>query len=205
VLFRKFTALLIAFGPWGMLPLSFLDSVGIPVAGALDALLIFLAVKDPERAYLSAALAVVGSTIGNVFLFSVAKRGAKRFLEQSAKPGRAQRFRNWFQRYGLATIFVPALVPIPMPLKLFVFSAGALGTRMGPFLMVTVLARIVRYFGEAWLGVTWRSESTVYLKAHLWQLTAFSVGLLAALYLIIWASSRRGRVAPTSDGDKIQQ
>jgi membrane protein YqaA with SNARE-associated domain len=199
VLFKKFIAALVAFGPWGMLPLSFLDSVGIPIAGALDALLIFLAVQDPERAYVSAGLAVLGSTMGNLFLFYLAKRGAQRFIEQSSRPGRAQKFRNWFLRYGLATIFVPAMVPIPMPLKLFVFSAGALGTRIGPFLAVTVLARMVRYFGEAWLGITLRQESAGYLKAHVWHLAGFSVGLLAALYLIIWASGRRRRVVATGD------
>ena len=200
-MFKKLTAALVAFGPWGMLPLSFLDSVGIPVAGVLDALLIFLAVEDPARAYMSAALAVAGSTAGNMVLFYMARRGASRFLEQSSRPGRARRFRNWFQRYGLATVFVPALVPIPLPLKAFVFSAGALGTRAGPFLAVTVLARIVRYFGEAWLGVTLRDKSAGYLKAHLWQLTGFAVALLAALYLIIWASARRERAAPSPEGE----
>jgi membrane protein YqaA with SNARE-associated domain len=186
-----------------MLPLAFLDSAGIPIAGALDALLILLAVENPALAYLSAGLAVIGSTLGNLLLFYIARRGARRFLEQSSKPGRAQRFRNWFQRYGLATIFVPAMVPIPMPLKLFVFSAGALGTAVAPFLTVTLLARIVRYFGEAWLAVTLGHQSAGYLKAHVWHLTGFSLVLLAALYVIIWASGRRRHVEPASpDGDE---
>ena len=129
----------IAVGPWGMLPLSVLDSVGIPIAGALDALLIFLSVKDPSHAYLAATLSVIGSTGGNIFLFLTARRGGKKFLERSAQPGRSQRFRQWFERYGLATVFVPALVPIPMPMKLFVISAGALHTRIGPFVAVIVI------------------------------------------------------------------
>ena len=78
-----------------MLPLSVLDSVGIPIAGALDALLIFLSVKDPSHAYLAAALSVIGSTGGNIFLFLTARRGGKKFLARSAEPGRAQRFRHW--------------------------------------------------------------------------------------------------------------
>ena len=64
-----------------------------------------------------------------------------------------RRFRAWFERYGLVTVFVPALLPIPMPLKLFVVSAGALQTGIRPFLLVVVLARVLRFFSEAWLGV----------------------------------------------------
>src|SRR5260221_4057317 len=111
-----------------MLPLSVLDSAGVPVAGALDALLIFLAVEDPDRAYLCAALAVVGSTIGNMILFHVGRRGGRRFVERAAKPGRTQRFRDWFLRYGMAPIFFPALVTAPMPFALFGLLASACGT-----------------------------------------------------------------------------
>ena len=193
---HKLTNFLIAFGPWGMLPLSILDSVGIPIAGALDALLIFLSVKDPSHAYLAAGLSVIGSTGGNVFLFLTARRGGKKFLERSAQPGRSQRFRVWFERYGLATVFVPALVPIPMPMKLFVISAGALNTRIGPFIAVIVISRILRYYGEAWLGVTLGRESSGYLRAHLWHLAAFAVALLGALYLVIWLGARRKTLIP---------
>ena len=77
----------------------------------------------------------------------------KAFLERAAPPGRAQRFRAWFERYGLVTVFVPALIPFPMPLKLFVISAGVLGTTARAFLRVMLLARMLRYGGDVWLGV----------------------------------------------------
>ena len=170
--------------------------MGTPIAGALDAFLIFLSVKDPSHAYLAAALSVIGSTGGNIFLFLTARRGGKKFLARSAEPGRAQRFRQWFERYGLATVFVPALVPIPMPMKLFVISAGALHTRMAPFVAVILISRILRYFGEAWLGVTLGRESSGYLKAHAWHLAAFSIGLLGTLYLLIWLAARRKGLIP---------
>jgi membrane protein DedA with SNARE-associated domain len=113
-LLKNLTAALIALGPFGVLALAFLDSTGIPVSAGMDALIIYLAVQSPKTAILSAVLAVIGSTIGNLVLFTAAQKGGKRFLENSgnsAKPGRAQRFRNWFSRYGLVTIFVPALTP----------------------------------------------------------------------------------------------
>ncbi len=192
MLLRNLTNFLVAIGPWGLLLLAILDSTGLPLPNGLDAYLIFLAVKDPPRAYTYAAISIAGSTIGNAALFLVARRGGRRFLKR-AEPGRLQRFSEWFQRFGLATIFVPALMPVPMPLKFFVISAGALHTRFLPFLLVILLARTLRYSAEAWLGVKLGQESTAFLRHHVWQFVAAAAALLIALYLIILASDRRRR------------
>ena len=172
-----------------MLLLAFLDSTGFPIANALDAYLIFLAVKEPNRAYLYAGIAVVGSVIGNAALFLLARHGGRRFLQRT-ESGRSQRFRRWFDRFGLVTVFVPALMPIPLPLKIFVLSAGALGTRFVAFLIVVVLARIPRYFCEAWLGVRLGQESTAFLSTHVWQFIVAAIALTTLLFLLIVASER---------------
>jgi len=189
VLLRNLANILVAIGPWGLLALAFLDSSGIPIANTLDAYLIFLAIKEPDRAYWYAAIAVAGSTIGNVALFLAARHGGRRFLRR-AESARGQRFRRWFERFGLVTIFVPAVMPIPMPLKIFVISAGALHTRFLPFLAVILLARIPRYFGETWLGVKLGQESTAYLRHHVWQFVIASIALAVLLCLIVLASER---------------
>ena len=189
MLLRNLANILVAIGPWGLLALAFLDSSGIPIANTLDAYLIFLAIKEPDRAYWYAAIAVAGSTIGNVALFLAARHGGRRFLRR-AESARGQRFRRWFERFGLVTIFVPAVMPIPMPLKIFVISAGALHTRFLPFLAVILLARIPRYFGETWLGVKLGQESTAYLRHHVWQFVIASIALAVLLCLIVLASER---------------
>jgi len=81
-------------------------------------------------------------------------------------------------------------MPIPMPLKIFVVSAGALRTRLAPFLGVIVVARLARYFGETWLGVKLGQESTAYLRHHVWQFVGASVALFVVLCLIVLASER---------------
>ena len=187
------TQALIALGPLGVLGLAFLDSTGIPVAAGVDALLIFLAVQSPNSAWLCAVLAIAGSTAGNFVLFTAARKGGQRFLEGSAKSERSKKFRDWFLRYGLVTVFVPALIPIPMPLKLFVVCAGALGTRQTTFLEVVLLARIVRYGGEAWLGVTLGHSSLGFLKAHAWHFALGAVLLFAALYLLVRLNDKARR------------
>jgi membrane protein DedA with SNARE-associated domain len=112
-------------------------------------------------------------------------------MEKAAPEGRAAKFRQWFSRYGLVTVFVPALVPIPMPLKLFVISAGVLGTAPAEFIGVILWARILRYFGEVWLGVTLGKESPAFLKTHAWNFAAGAILLFAVLYLFIQIRGRR--------------
>lgn len=184
------TQVLVAWGPLGILLLAVLDSSGIPVAAVFDALLIFISVERPSVAWWCASLAVVGSTVGNVILFQLASKGGQKFLARSASEGRAMRFRAWFLRYGLLTVFIPALIPIPMPMKLFVITAGVLGTPLLQFVGVILLARILRYFGEAWLGVTLGHQSTTFLKTHVWQFTGSAVALFAVLYGLMFLRNR---------------
>jgi membrane protein YqaA with SNARE-associated domain len=195
-LFHKLIDALVAYGPYGLLLLSFIDSAGIPIATGMDALLILIAVKAPNQAPLAAAMAVAGSLGGNAILYLAARKGGRRFLAQSQRPGRAHRFRLWFERYGLITIFIPALLPIPMPLKLFVASAGALGTKMRSFLSVIFLARVLRFGGAAWLGVVVGESSAGFLKAHTGHFLLAAVGLFLVLFLLVRLNDHwRGRSA----------
>src|SRR5437868_11594895 len=142
---------LVSYGPWGVLLLAFLDSAGIPVSAGMDALIILVAVQTPGRAWLVAALAVLGSVAGNILLFSAARkgRGWARKEEEAVAPGEPGRFERWFREYGLITIFVPAVVPvIPLPLKVFVISAGMMRSRLRDVLGVILVARVLRYSGE---------------------------------------------------------
>ena len=181
-MFRHLTEILTSWGPAGILLLSILDSTGVPVAGVFDALLILIAVKTPGVAWLCAGLAVLGSTVGSTMLFWAARKGGGSYMDKAAPAGRTAKFREWFRRYGLVTVFVPALLPIPMPLKLFVISAGVTGTALSEFTGVVLLARILRYFGEAWLGIRLGLDSTAFLKAHVWHFAGASVMLCAVLF-----------------------
>jgi membrane protein YqaA with SNARE-associated domain len=131
--------------------------------------------------------------IGNVILFQAAHRGGRRFMNKAAPEGRGAKFREWFRRYGMVTVFVPALIPIPMPMKVFVISAGVMGTSFVEFFLIVLAARTLRYFGEAWLGVTLKHDSTAFLKTHAWLFVAAAAGLFLSLYLFIHLRDRRRR------------
>src|SRR5690242_8240296 len=131
ILHKAATALL-AYGPWGVFLLAAVDSMGVPLPAALDVMVIGVAaaaVDAPSKAWISALLAVLGSAAGNVFLFQTARQGRKLLSKQEADPGERRKFHLWFDRYGLLTVFLPAVVPlIPLPLKVFVITAGAMRT-----------------------------------------------------------------------------
>ena len=193
----KLTAFLVALGPWGILALAFIDA-GIPIPNGLDILVVLLSVKEPTSAPLWAALAVLGSSAGNFVLFYLSRKGGERLLKKEAPESYRQRFRLWFNRYGLVTVFIPALIPIPMPLKFFVVSSGMLRIGWGYFLGTLLLARTLRYGGEAYLGSQLGEHSIRFIPDHARELTAVAALLAVALYLLIRVSDRWRRPAAQS-------
>lgn len=192
---HRITAVLVAFGPLGVFLLSVADSFGVPLPAALDVLLIGVgaaSVHNPARAYFTAFLAVIGSVAGNAALFLAARHGAGWIAKREPPPGSRQRFRHWFQRYGFLTIFVPAVTPvIPLPLKVFVISAGALRASFGEFLAVIVLARSVRYGGEAYLGILLGEDAQGFLLRNGWMLAGIALACAASGYALLRSRDRR--------------
>ena len=103
--------------------------------------------------------------LGNLFLFRAAYYGGRKFAREAAPDGRRAKFQRWFHRYGLLTVFIPAVTPfVPLPLKVFVISAGAMHTPLRRFLAVVLLARVIRYFGEAYLGIRLGQDAQGFLR-----------------------------------------
>ena len=141
-----------------------------------------------------AFVTVLGSVAGNLLLFALARRGGKVFLEKRTQSARARRFRSWFDRYGVLTVFVSALVPLPvMPMKIFVFCSGALGVSPLHFLLAFVAARIPRYVGLALLGRQMGNDAIGYVRAHVWHLAGFAALLFIVLVMLVRFADRRAQ------------
>lgn len=181
--------LLVAYGPVGVFLLSIIDSMGVPLPAAMDALVLGVAAgssHEPSHAYFTAFLAVLGSAGGNIFLFHAARQGGRLLRKEEPQPGKRQRFREWFRRYGLVTVFVPAATPIvPLPLKVFAISAGALRTPFVKFLGVILAARVIRYFGLAYLGLQLGKDAEGFLRRNGWTLAGAALVLAAAVWLAV--------------------
>ena len=137
---------------------------------------------------LCAAMAVLGSLIGTAAFFDVMQRGGEKLLARYTSSERGARFRRWFQRYGLVTVFIPALVPLPfLPFKAFAACAGAMSVNRWRFLCVLAVGRLIRYSGLAYLGVKLGTveNSKAWVKAHTWHMVAVAVGICLVVYLLM--------------------
>jgi membrane protein YqaA with SNARE-associated domain len=179
----------------GLFLAAFADGFILPLPGGVDFLLILLAATTPGAAYLLALAAVVGSTLGNIVLFWLARRGGEAYIQKRTLSKSGARIRAWFQHYGLLTVFICALVPLPgAPLKLTVLCAGALGAGPRGFVATFLGARIGRYSMLAALGAGMRDGAWAYLNAQKWQLVGFAVALAVFLTVLIRiADARRVR------------
>jgi membrane protein YqaA with SNARE-associated domain len=195
----KLSAILQTYGPWGIFLLALLDSMGIPLPTATDIVLLGVGVEsvhNPSRAYLAAFMAFAGSLIGNAILFHAAQQGRRLFSGKETDAAQPRRFQEWFRRYGLLTVFVPAVVPVvPLPLKVFVISAGAFHTPFARFMAVIVLARLIRYFGMAYLALQLGADARGFLTRNGWTLVGVAIGLVFLLYLAIRWNEGRQRTA----------
>lgn len=177
----------------GVFVIGLLDSLGVPLIGGVDFLLIYLAVNTPHLAYVAATAATMGSVLGNLILFRAARYGVRRFARHEAPEGKRQKFRLWFERYGLLTVFIPGVTPIvPLPMKFFVISAGAMNTPVGRFLGVVLVARAIRYYGEAYLGVHLGDDARAFLTNNAWYIAAIAVTMALLLVVLVrWYDRRR--------------
>ena len=189
---RKLTHALLAFGPFGMFLVAVVDSLGVPLPAVMDFLMVNTAVEEPQKAYFAALMAVLGSTGGSLALFLAARHGSKWLIKSEPSSWKGQKFQRWFQRYGLLTVFVPAVTPVvPFPLKVFVISAGALRTRPSKFLLVVLVARMIRYFGEAYLGLHLGAHAEAFLRRNAWPLLGAALAMAVGLYVLIRLIERR--------------
>ena len=190
---RQFRDVLISLGPIGVFFLAVVESAGIPNPGGTDALLLVLAIARPDQAMLCAALAAIGSLIGSAIFYEITRKGGETFLAKYTSHPMGHKFRVWYERYGMISVFIPALVPIPvLPFKIFAACAGVMRVPRARFFAVLAAARIPRYFALAYLGQQLGENSATWLRGHLWHLGGAAAAIAMGLYILVrWVDSRR--------------
>jgi len=173
--------LMLMLGPWGIFVAGIVDSAGVPLPCAVDALLVTYVFKTPGQAWLYVALAVVGSMIGCLVLYLIGYAGGELLLERRMSPEKFQKISRDFDRNAFLTIAVPALLPPPFPFKAFVLAAGAFEIRWTHFLLAVLAGRVVRYTLLAVLTITIGPEVLVLFGGLIRQHPAAAVAVLAAL------------------------
>lgn len=192
---HRFAGTLLSWGPHGLFLLAILDSTGLPIVGGVDALLVAISTNAPGQAYVAALLAVIGSLAGSLILFVIARKGGEVLLKKHISGRRGARLHIWFQRYGLITVFVPAISPLPLPMKVPVFCAGALEVRVTYFAAVVIAARTIRYFALAYLARHYGRSTFHFLTSHGIVVGAIALALAIAAAVGLRLYQRRQAAA----------
>jgi membrane protein YqaA with SNARE-associated domain len=180
---QKIVAFAGGLGAPGLLLISFLDSSVLTFPVINDLLLIELSIQRPARMPLYAFMAALGSVLGCLLLFFIAKKGGEAFFRKKAGE-RGQAIREWVVKNGFGGMLVAALLPPPTPFKIFVFAAGVCEVRLVSFTSAVALARLIRYFGIGYLAVRYGDQAMPYLAGHKLQVAVILVVLVAASYLL---------------------
>ena len=188
-----------ALGPPGVFLVAFLDSSFLSIPEINDIIVITAAARHPETAWIYVLFTTLGSVAGCAVLWALGRRGGEGFLVKRFGAERVERARATFQRWDLLALAVPAILPPPMPFKIFVLSAGVFGFRWRRFATTLFIARGLRYTVWAIGGAVYGDEALAALRrTDVW----FSQNLAAVLAVTvavaltglgIWMLRRRRR------------
>jgi len=184
-------------GAPGLFLISFLDSSVLTFPVINDLLLIELSVQHPARMPLYAFMAAVGSVLGCVLLYFIARKGGEALFHKKAGE-RANAIRHWVERNGFGGMLVAALLPPPTPFKIFVFAGGVFEVPLASFTSAISLARLIRYFGVGYLALKYGSNALPLLAQHKVEVAIALVLFVAVSYgLSRWILRERSpEIAP---------
>jgi membrane protein YqaA with SNARE-associated domain len=143
-------------GPLGLFAIAIVDSspIPLPIPGSTDLLLLWL-VAHKGVPWLLVLCAIAGSILGGYTCWHIGHKGGEAALHRHVNARLLRRINFWFEHHPILSVFLPAILPPPIPLSPFLLAAGALGVPRNRFLLVYGVARTLRYSFIAWLGVTY--------------------------------------------------
>jgi membrane protein YqaA with SNARE-associated domain len=191
---EKYTAwilhVLMPLGIWGVFAIAFADSalLGMPV----DAIVAFYVYQDHQRVILYVLMASLGSVIGSIPLYIIGYVGGEKVLRKRISEERFQRIHRSFEEHEFWALMFPAMLPPPMPFKIFVLGAAVFEMRFRDFVAAMFAGRFVRFLILSLLTL-WFGPQIVELTGRVvrqhfgWLLGAIAGGVL------VWLLMRRNK------------
>ena len=193
---QKIVAFAGGLGAPGLFLISFLDSSVLTFPIINDWLLIQLSIERPARMPLYAFMASLGSVLGCVVLYFIARKGGEALFHRKAGK-HAHAIRHWVEQNGFVGMLIAALLPPPTPFKFFVIAAGVVEVPLFSYTAAITIARLFRYFGVGYLAIRYGAEALPYLVHHKLQVTVFVIALVTVSYVLSRVILRR---RPPADG-----
>ncbi len=163
-LFHKLNAgllgLLKPLGVWGIGGLAIIDSAAIPVP--IDALLIDYVAHDHARFLLYCFMGAAGSAIGSLLPYYLGRAGGELFLLKRINRKRYEQLRDRFEKQEFLAIMIPAMMPPPMPVKLFEFAAGVFEMKVLWFFTAIFVGKFLRFLVWAVITILYGPQLSAY-------------------------------------------
>jgi len=173
----------VGVGGVGLFVIALLDSSVLSFPQVADALVLVQSARDPHAMAYYAGMTTVGSVAGCFALYSAGRSGGNAFLRRRFKAAHVDRALRLYQRFGALVVIVPALLPPPVPFKIFVLLSGAAGMSPLAFGAAVALGRGFRYFAQGWLAATYGDRATEVLARHGREAIVVLVGVAVAASL----------------------
>ena len=181
----------IYFAAPAMIVIGALDSSLLSLPEINDYLVVGRCFKDPTAAFYFPLFAATGSVIGCNLLYTIVRRGGQAVLRKRFNLENIKRVERAYERFGFLAIGIPAILPPPLPFKIFVATAGALEYPRWKFLLTVMIARSVRYYVEGILAVYYGRRVLVFMKDNGLVVISIVATIILIALIIYFLVTRR--------------
>ena len=179
-----------------MIIIGALDSSLLSLPEINDYLVVGRCFKDPTAAFYFPLFAAIGSVIGCNLLYTIVRKGGQAVLRKRFPLQSIKRVERAYERFGFLAIGIPAILPPPLPFKIFVATAGALEYPRWKFLVTVMIARSFRYYVEGILAVFYGRRVLLFMKDNgLVIISIVATILLIAVIIYFLVKQRMNRSA----------
>jgi membrane protein YqaA with SNARE-associated domain len=174
-----------------MILIGALDSSLLSLPEINDYLVVMRCLSDGRAIFVIPFCAALGSVVGCVALYEIMRRGGQAVLHRRFRQSHIDRVERAYARFGFLAVAVPALLPPPMPFKVFVATAGALEYPRRRFVVTVMIARTARYLVEGILAIYFGKHVLRFLEEFGYAIIICVVAL-CLVGLTIYVFTHRG-------------
>jgi membrane protein YqaA with SNARE-associated domain len=175
-----------------MIIIGALDSSLLSLPEINDYLVVMRCAKQPSAVFYFPLFAALGSVIGCLLLYTIVRSGGQALLRRRFRAQHIERVERAYARWGFMALAVPALMPPPVPFKIFVATAGALEYPRWRFMLTVMIARSVRYYVEGVLAVFYGEQVLSWMKENGAMVLLIVVAVFIGVVAIYLIKNRRG-------------
>jgi len=188
-----------------MIIIGALDSSLLSLPEINDYLVVGRCFRQPHAVFYFPLFAATGSVLGCFLLYTIMRRGGQAVLRRRFNLESIQKVERAYARYGFLAIAVPAILPPPLPFKVFVATAGTLEYPRWKFLLTVMLARSLRYYVEGILAVFYGRRVLVFFRDNGVVIISIvaTIGLIVLLIYMLFTRNKNVRQPPHSNDIQV--